>query len=442
MYLAKFFHRPPGNNDRELLLIFDSSCGDGHALMGFVMNGAGEPYLRRDFATAGEAVAAFRRAADELRNGGYVETADTKYTLRTLPREPKPKPAWQQALDEVLLAAIVEDAATQSVLIDKLAATPAAQEPMYLWVAARRAFESAPTDDADALARAEGARDALGARRASKAPLYVWSLRPLKIEAFIHDLLCEIHVAAGNPQAGLDAAQHAQEVDGDQHRGGRIAWILCHYFPERAEEAFDQAYRHAQLGGYEGVTALPAYAAYVERRKRRSAEKAWRWGARSEPATDDHLGEAERKLGAALPRDFRTFLKTPRRSELLIHVDDHTATLRFFAAPQLVRQRDGLFRYITRTEKTPAKAEAHFRIQYGVSLRDLVPIAEPVNLSSNIVIHLGKGERFGWCFRWDHDGAWELDGAEPRFDAMLAALTIGVERRDSSVLRFLGIDSE
>jgi hypothetical protein len=442
MYLAKFFHRPPGKDDRELLLIFDSSCGEGHALMGFIMDGRSEPYLRHDFSTAHEAVAAFRRAANDLREGGYVETADTKYTLRSLPPDPKAKTAWQQGLDELLLSAIIEDATTQTALIGKLAATPAAQEPFYLWLAARHGFEIAPKGAAGALVRAENARDALGARRASKAPFYVWSLRPLKIEAFIHDLLCEIHFAAGDAKAGLAAAQHAQEVDGDQYRGGRIAWILCHHFPEREEEAFEQACRYAELGGYEPVTALPGYAAYAERRKRRARpDKGWRWGGRSEPASEVALREAERKLGIPLPRDYRRFLETPQRSELLLRIADRTTTLRFFPAAQLVRQRDALFRHITRTEK-PAPAEAYFRAQYGVSLRDLVPIAEPVDLSCNIVIHLGKGERFGWCFRWDHDGAWELDGAQPSFESALAALTTGIERRDASVLRFLGLESE
>jgi hypothetical protein len=442
MYLAKFFHRPPGNDDRELLLIFDSSCGEGHALMGFIMDGRSEPYLRLDFATPREAIAAFRRSADDLREGGYVETADTKYTLRSLPPDRKPKPAWQQGLDELLLSAIIEDTATQTALIGKLAVTPAAQEPFYLWLAARHGFETAPKGAAGALVRAENARDALGARRASKAPFYVWSLRPLKIEAFIHDLLCEIHFAAGDAKAGLAAAQHAQEVDGDQYRGGRIAWILCHHVPECEEEAFEQAYRYAEFGGYEAVTALPGYAAYAERRKRGvRPDKGWRWGGRSEPASEVALREAERRLGVALPKDYRRFLETPQRSELLLRIDDRTTTLRFFPAAQLVRQRDALFRHITRTEK-PAQAEAYFRAQFGVSLRDLVPIAEPVDLSCNIVIHLGKGERFGWCFRWDHDGAWELDGAQPSFESALAALTTGIERRDASVLRFLGLESE
>ena len=444
MYLAKFFHRPPGDDDRELLLILDSSCGDGHALMSFIMDGRSEPYLRNDYAGAREAVAALRRAAEALRRDGYVETADTNYMRRALPSHPKAKPAWQQGIDELLLCTLLDDALSQAALIHKLAGTPAAQEPVYLWLVARRAFSVRPNDTDGALARTENARDTLGARRASKTPPYTWSLRHLEIEAYLHDLLCEIHFAAGEVRAALDAAQHAQEANGDQYRGGRIAWMLSQYFPDREEDAFEQASRYAQFGGYEAVTALPAYAAYVARRQRRRAEadKGWRWSGRGEPASDDTLRTAERKLGGALPADYRRFLQTPRRTELLVRIDGTTTNLRFFPAAQLARQRDLLYGFITRAEKSPARAEAYFRAQYGVSLHDLVPIAEPTDLSCNIVIHLGKGDRFGWCYRWDHDGAWELEGPQPGFDAALTALTSGIERRDPSVLRFLGIGSE
>src|SRR5215469_5860350 len=266
MYLAKFFHRAPGNDDRELLLILESGGGEPHVLVSFVMGASSEPCARREFMTAREAVAALRRTAEELRLEGYAETVHTQYQLRALPADPKPKPAWQQGLDELLLSAIVEDGATQAALIAKLAATPAAQEPLYLWLAARHEFATAPNGHARTLARAENARDTLGARRASRTPPYVWSLRPLKVEAFIQDLLCEIHFTASRPHAALDAAQRAQEADGNPYRGGRIAWILAHCFPAREEEAFDQAARYAGLGGYEAVTALPAYAAYVGRR--------------------------------------------------------------------------------------------------------------------------------------------------------------------------------
>jgi len=440
MYLAKFFHRPPGNDDRELLLILDSSSGDGHSLLGFNMGGPNEPYLREDFSSARAAISALRREAEGLRRCGYGETADTRYTLRALAPNPRPKPAWQQGLDELLLCALLDDAASQSALMHKLAGAPAAQEPLYLWIAARYGFATKPDDHTTALAQAENARDALGARRASKAPLYAWSLRPLAIEAYVHDLLCEIHFAAGDMQAALEAAQHAQEVKGDQYRGGRIAWLLCQHFPAREEDAFEQAYRYAQFGGYEAVTALPAYTAYATRRQRRmESDKGWRWSGRGEPATDANLRDAELRLGVALPADYRRFLQTPRRTELLVRHAGTTINLRFFAATALVRQRDSLFRYITRTNRSVARAENYFRAEYGLSLRHLVPIAEPLDLGCNILIHLGRGDRFGWCYRWNHDGAWELDGAQPNFDAALAALTSGIERRDPSVLRFLGI---
>jgi SMI1/KNR4 family protein SUKH-1 len=440
MYLAKFFHRPPGTDDRELLLIFDGSGGESHAFMTFVMDGRLDPTVRRDFASAREAVAAFRAAAEELRDAGYVETTDTKYTLRTLPPAPKPKPAWQQGLDELLLSAIIDDLATQAALIAKLAATPAVREPLYLWLAARHAVEKAPKAAVGVLPRAETARDALVARQASKAPLYTWSLRPREIEAFIHDLLCEMHAAAGNPRAALAAAQLAQKADGDPARGGRIAWLLCQHFPDREEDAFEQAFRYAASGGCDELIALPAYVAWVARRKRKApAEKGWRWGGRNAPASETTLREAERKLAVELPEDYRRFLETPQRTELLVRLTDRIATLRFFAPGQLAKQRDALVRFITRTDK-PAIAEAYFRAQYGVSLRHLVPIAEPTNLSCSIVLHLGKGERFGWCFLWDHEAAWELERAQPSFAAALTALTTGIERRDASVLRFLGIE--
>ena len=121
---------------------------------------------------------------------------------------------------------------------------------------------------------------------------------------------------------------------------------------------------------------------------------------------------------------------------------EDSAKLRFYAAKKLVEQRGNLLDFITRSEKSAAAAEAHFRDRYDVSLRHLVPIAEPVNLSCAILIHLGKGERFGWCFRWDHTNPRELQGAQPSFEKALAALTSGIERRDPTVLRFLGIHTE
>jgi len=56
-----------------------------------------------------------------------------------------------------------------------------------------------------------------------------------------------------------------------------------------------------------------------------------------------------------------------------------------------------------------------------------------------VLIHLEPGDRFGWCFHWDHDGAWELEQPTSSFDAALKALTSGIEQRTTDMLGFLGV---
>jgi hypothetical protein len=63
----------------------------------------------------------------------------------------------------------------------------------------------------------------------------------------------------------------------------------------------------------------------------------------------------------------------------------------------------------------------------------------PAQESRCLVIHLEQGERFGWCFHWDHDGAWELQQQTPSFNAALKVLTDGIEQRDPAILGFLGV---
>src|SRR4051812_13920005 len=125
MYLAKFFHRPPGDDDRELLLAFSS---DEPVLMGIRMREDGAEFLREEFSSGAAGVAAFRRAAEELRAAGFVETAHTRYTLRTLMPDPQPKPDWQKALDELMLSALVDDLPTQAARIEALRQQPTDRE--------------------------------------------------------------------------------------------------------------------------------------------------------------------------------------------------------------------------------------------------------------------------------------------------------------------------
>jgi hypothetical protein len=106
MYLAKFFHRPPGDDDRELLLI----PGGHPMIIGIRMHGSvetqTEDFLREEFSDIGDAVATYRRHAAELVTAGYMETTHTRYTRRNLLSYPEAKREWQKGLDELMLAAL------------------------------------------------------------------------------------------------------------------------------------------------------------------------------------------------------------------------------------------------------------------------------------------------------------------------------------------------
>ena len=437
MYLAKFFHRPPGDDDRELLFI----PGGDPMIIGIQMDRDSQPgsdqYLREEFSDIGEAVAAFRRHASELVAAGYVETTHTRYTLRTLLPDPEAKPEWQKGLDELMLAALSAPLDEQARHLAALKDTPAAREPLYLWLTAHHSYAAAD-DDERTIRFAEQARDALTSRKGCKTPHYAWSIAASDLEGRILDVLSWTHQRAGRPAAALEAIEEAYKIAPSQDRGVQRATILCDHYPDRREEAFDAAFRWSMHGGYEEITALPAYAEYVERRKNKAkSDKGWRWKVKK-PATEAELRTAEEELGATLPDDYREFLSTFGPTELLVRLPDESSELCFYKPTELVTQRDNLFNYIVRAED-PEEACADFRKEYGISLRDLVPLAEPKQESRCLVINLEQGERFGWCFHWDHDDRWELEHPSPSFDAALKALTDGIEQRDTAMLSFLGV---
>jgi hypothetical protein len=438
MYLAKFFHRSPGDDDRELLLM----PGGDPVIAGIYMDEGRqterEDFLREEFSSMREAAAAYRRHVAELVAAGYVETTHTKYTLRNLLPDPQPKPQWQKGLDDLMIAALSAPLKEQHKRLTALENTPAAHEPLYLWLAAHRAY-AADEDNTKTIRFAEQARDTLASRRAGKQPHYAWSVAEHDLEARIFEVLSWAHLRADDPQAALAAIEQACEIKSSQDRGGLRASIICDHFPERQEEAFDDAFKYAEFGGYEDVIERPAYAEYLAQRKRKSkSDKGWRWSAKK-PASEDDLARAEAELGAKLPKDYRKFLATYGQADLRVRLPEHSGDLCFYRPSELATQRSNLFNFISRIEKDPDQVDAYFRAEYGVAARDLLPIAEPAQYSRCIVINLGEGERFGWCFHWDHDGAWELVQAAPSFDAVLKALTKGIEQRDAAILEFLGI---
>lgn len=118
MYFAKFFHKAP--TDGRFLLYTPN------ILMGFYVREVDylsyldegmkldptgnlpDEFLRREYGSLPEGVAAYRREIEGLRDGGYVETHHTDYTLRDLNGDATPKPDWQRSLDEMLLAMLVD----------------------------------------------------------------------------------------------------------------------------------------------------------------------------------------------------------------------------------------------------------------------------------------------------------------------------------------------
>ncbi|WP_249119734.1 MULTISPECIES: hypothetical protein [unclassified Bradyrhizobium] len=242
MYLAKFFHRPPGDDDRELLLI----PGGDPIILGILMREDLEPgedqYLREQFSDMGTAVAAFRRLAAELVASGYMETTHTDYVLRNLLPDPEPKPDWQKGLDELMLAALGEPLDEQAKHLAALRDTPAANEPLYLLLAANHGYFDGQDDDR-IIKLAERGRDTIAARRAAKTPYYAWSIRVTELEARTLEVLSWAHLSADDPKAALEAIEEACRVDASQDRGAQRAMILVRHFPERQEEAFDYAYK-------------------------------------------------------------------------------------------------------------------------------------------------------------------------------------------------------
>jgi len=437
MYLAKFFHRAPGDDDRELMLI----PGSEPVVMGIHMNWNGEPgedqYLREEFSGIADAAAAFRRHVAELVAAGYVETIHTQYALPNLLPAPQAKPDWQKGLDELMVLALSAPMAEQARQLEALEGTPAEHEPLYLWHAARRGYADAD-DPAQTVRLAEQARDTLGARRAAGQPHYAWSISESDLEGRILELLSDAYLAAGDLDAALKTIEHLCKNAPNHERFLKRAELLCGYFPERREEAFDDAYQWSRFGGYDDIMAFPGYAEYEARRKAGTSAKGWRWKPGT-PASEAAVSAAEQVLGARLPDDYRNFLLTRGETELLVRLPKSSAELRFYAPDELTTQLRNVLDFIAHSDDEVEQACAYFRKQYGVSLRHLVPVAEPSQLSRCLLLHIEPGKRYGHCFQWDHDGAWELEQPQPSFDVALKALTDGIEQRDATALAFFDL---
>jgi hypothetical protein len=256
MYLVKYFHRPLGDDDRELLLIPSSEPMMIGTRMGGDVDTPTEDFLREQFSDIGGAVAAYRRHAAELVAAGYIETMHTRHTRRHPKPGPQPKLGWQRSLDDLVLAALGAPLEEQTRQVVALRNTRAAREPLYLWLAAHRGV--AVADDIKGTVRlAEQARDTLAIRKAGRTPHYAWSIAEVDLEARIFEVLSWAHLRANDPTAALELIEQACRIAPSQDRSAQRACILRDHFPDRREPTFDAADRYAGRGSYEKITMLP-----------------------------------------------------------------------------------------------------------------------------------------------------------------------------------------
>ncbi|HEV2570534.1 MAG TPA: SMI1/KNR4 family protein [Beijerinckiaceae bacterium] len=447
MYFAKFFHKAPSDG-RLLLYTPDVLMGIYARKINYADYPNGRPsyeadgnlfgeFLRKDYPTTHEGISAYRDEAEKLRQSGYVETHHTEYTLRDLEGDDTPKPDWQKALDEVLLAMFADPLPVQAQCIAALNDTLAENEPVALWA---RAHYASATGAADALALCEQARDGLWARKAAGTGFYTWSLRPRKVEAYVLELLCRRTLMAGDAAAALQAIEQALEAEIDTDRTVLWANILCDHFPEREDDAFDDIYRYIHFGHYTSITSRPSFAAYAARRAADTAAKraSWRWSLGNTPANVAAISEAEHAFAGRFPDDYRAFLETRGKSILFVRAPHEDASLHFHAPEQLAQHHADLLNFLTITESIEEAADA-FREDYGVSLAHLIPIAEPRNASNALLLHIGPGDKYGHVYVWNHDGAFELVYEHNSFGEMMEALLNGIEEQDAGALDLFNI---
>jgi hypothetical protein len=259
-----------------------------------------------------------------------------------------------------------------------------------------------------------------------------------RLEGRILELLSDVYLEADNPDAALKTIEHLCKTAPNHARILKRAELLCGFFPERREEAFDDAYQWSRFGGYEDIMAFPGYEAYAAQRKAGTSAKGWRWKPGT-PASEADVSKAEQALGVRLPDDYRKFLLTRGETELLVRLPESSSELRFYAPDELATQLRNVLDFIAHSEDELEEACAYFRKEYGVSLKHLVPVAEPSQLSRCLLLHVEPHERYGQCFQWDHDGAWELEQRQPSFDVALKALTDGIAQRDATQLAFFDL---
>ncbi|MEB2847783.1 SMI1/KNR4 family protein [Endobacterium cereale] len=451
MYLAKFFHKHPGDDDRLLLLAYDTDILMGiylrepdtpaldWSLQDKIRNAMPKEFLREEFANTAESIAAFRREAEKLLDAGYIETHHTQYTLRKLNGDFTPKPDWQKAIDEAIMSALANEPDAQADRLRALKDTPAETEPVLAWL---RAYHANAISSPETLKLAEAASGRWMKSDAGSSSRYLWSIHENHFKGEVFELLALAYLSDGagfDPKAALDAIITAKAADWSRYRLRVHATIICNYFPEQESDAYDLIYRSAGLKSLAGLTARPSYQAYARYRAADTAARraTWRWSGTSAPADEASIAEAERKMGFRYPEDYRQFLMKRGESTLFVRMPDEDTVLKFAGPAQQIDMRADFLRFVNRMGDEDA-AEA-FREDHGVSVDHLIPIAEPAGASNLLLLHTEPGERYGRCYVWNHDGLYELVYEQPSFAVMKDRLLRGIMTKDEKALDLFNI---
>ncbi len=173
-----------------------------------------------------------------------------------------------------MILALSAPMAEQAAQLDALKGTPAEHEPLYLWLAAHRG-KAAGEDLAQAVRFAEQARDTLRcAARCRDSRITPGPSTRSDLEGRILELLSDVYLQADNPESRRSKTiEHLCKTAPNHMRILKRAELLCGYFPERREEAFDDAYQWSRFGGYEDIMAFPGYEDYEAQRKAGTSSK-------------------------------------------------------------------------------------------------------------------------------------------------------------------------
>lgn len=437
-YLVRFFiNRETGKQQRHLMLddcswVLGEWIGAGESLAEKVQAGGSwmenlkkaieeARFFEERFSDDRTCVSAFERIAEQARADGYVLVDLLDRMVDVIPPDANEKPAWQQAFDRSWL--LMLSGADDFVLSN--GAGPG-DEPLATYLRAFEILRRDQTKAEQAKPLALAARDECRRRSEGAVAMYTWSQHPVEFEACINDLLFEVHYNLKEYDAMFGAVRRAHDLAPNTFRSENLCWAQCYFFPQYRADAFETAFRYAEFG-YENIKRHSEYAAFAARREAelRTGKPRVRWKDMRDPSTETDIAKAEAVLGMALPPDYRRFLASLGRSQLTFEYpgrsEDRTqhAELSFFGADDLQATQKTFQHWIDTIERGGEGLTDAWPATHGVSRHDLLSVATPFDNSSCLVISSNPVAKYGQCYLWHHDEAFELVPFAPSFGAAI-----------------------